>query len=301
MKTKLSLDHDEARRFGYSDESWARTPDRDRELLRMIQPIRRAQYKVDIAVGRLEAFLADQEDMARKMGGTFAMEPDFQRGHVWDAARKTAFIESWLRGAAPVLFRFNSPGIQGLPDAAGDLHPYDFVCIDGLQRISALIEFTHDAFPVFNGTLRASDLRGTVFDPFRLSMLAEIEVFDFAWREDLLGYYIALNSGGVVHADSEIERVKALREEARAARAAAKPPEPAFGNRLMEPPCGPTPMFGEAVDTGTPTPGKTRDGGTPTAGKTRDTGAPTAGKAVDTGTPTPGREVTRRRRDGRAR
>lgn len=149
-----AADHDEALRYGYSDESWARTDARDRSLLRLIQPVRRANYRVNVAIGRLEAWLAERDDEARKMGGTFAMEPDFQRGHVWDGARKVAFVESWLRGTAPVLFRFNSPSIQGMSDADGDLHPYDFVCIDGLQRITTLIEFTHDAFAVFDGSVK---------------------------------------------------------------------------------------------------------------------------------------------------
>lgn len=213
-----AADHDEALRYGYSDESWARTDARDRSLLRPIQPVRCANYRVNVAIGRLEAWLAERDDEARKMGGTFAMEPDFQRGHVWDDARKVAFIESWLRGTAPVLFRFNNPSIQSMADATGDLHPYDFVCIDGLQRITTLIEFTHDAFAVFDGSVKASTLRGTTFDPFRPTMLAEIEIFDFSWREDLLGYYIGLNSGGVVHAADEIARVKTLRDEARSVR-----------------------------------------------------------------------------------
>lgn len=112
-----AADHDEALRYGYSDESWARTDARDRSLLRLIQPVRRANYRVNVAIGRLEAWLAERDDEARKMGGTFAMEPDFQRGHVWDDARKVAFIESWLRGTAPVLFRFNNPSIQSMADA----------------------------------------------------------------------------------------------------------------------------------------------------------------------------------------
>lgn len=217
--TKLSAtDRDEAHRYGYSDQSWLGLSDRDKELLRLVQPSRRATYVTNVNLSRLDAFLKDQDATAQRMGGTFALNPDFQRGHVWDTARQIAYVENYLRGNAPALFRFNSPAINGSTrEAKGDLHPYDFVCIDGLQRITALTAFAQGELPVFGG-LTATDLKGTLFDPLRLNLTTSIEVFDFAWKEDLLSYYIALNSGGVVHAPEEIDRVKALRVEAQAER-----------------------------------------------------------------------------------
>jgi hypothetical protein len=215
MSSRLNTqDEAEARRFGYSDESWGRLSEREKELLRLIQPAPQARYKVNVNIARLEDFLKDQEDTARRMGGQFSLQPDFQRGHVWDEPRQQAYVENFLRRNASALFRFNCPAAAGVPRTTqGDVNPYDFVCIDGLQRLTALIKYQHGDLQVFGG-LTVDDMKDTDFDTKRFGITSEIEVFDFHWREELLDYYIALNSGGVVHAEAEIDRVKALRDQA---------------------------------------------------------------------------------------
>lgn len=201
----------EAASFGYTAERWLALEERDRELHRLVRPIRSAAYKVDQPLHRIKETL-DQLDVDQKsLGGGLTLNPDFQRGHVWSPEKQVAYIENLLRGWAPTLIKFNCPSWQAASakKAAGDLPLADMVCVDGLQRLTAVLRFMADDLVVF-GRLRASDLKGTSFDPARFRL--QFEVFELKTRADLLTFYIDLNAGGVVHSDEEIERVRALRD-----------------------------------------------------------------------------------------
>ena len=65
------------------------------------------------------------------------LNPDFQRGHVWTEEPQRAFVEFILRGGMTGRdLYFNQPG--WMVDFEGE-----FVCVDGLQRITALQRFTN--------------------------------------------------------------------------------------------------------------------------------------------------------------
>ena len=67
------------------------------------------------------------------------LNPNFQRGHVWTESQQIAFVEFLLRGgkSARVIY-FNKPSWQMTKTING----YDdFVCVDGLQRITAVTKF----------------------------------------------------------------------------------------------------------------------------------------------------------------
>lgn len=225
-----SQDAYEARLYGYSDSSWASMSESDKELHRLIKPAPRAQYTVNVFLSRIEGYLETLESEAQKMGGSFTLTPDFQRGHVWDKAKQVAYVENYLRGHASACFKFNSPGYNA-DSIKGDINPHDVVCVDGLQRITALREFMADRLEVFGGK-KASDFNNTPFDTRRTVFKLDIEVFAFPWRDELLDYYVVLNAGGVVHAPEEIARVKALSEDAKAQRQlAASSAEPNASDR----------------------------------------------------------------------
>lgn len=221
MSTLSSEEQNAARLFGYSPSSWSSLSARDKELLYLIRPLPKSAYKINVQLSRLEGFLAEAERDAKAMGGEFSLTPDFQRGHVWDQARQTAYVENFLRGQAPALFKFNSPGIGSISrEIQGDLGTHDMVCVDGLQRLTALREFMANRLPVFGG-LTAKDLDDTVFATNRINQTFEVEVFAFPWKHELLDYYVSLNAGGVVHSEEEIARVKAMSEEAKLSATAA--------------------------------------------------------------------------------
>ena len=66
---------------------------------------------------------------------------------------------------------------------------------------------------VFGGMV-ASDLKGSPFDPYRLTYRLQVGIYEFTSRAELLQFYLDLNNGGTVHAPQEIERVRGLLAQA---------------------------------------------------------------------------------------
>lgn len=212
----------DAKRFGLSEEYWERVGPEGRDMCLTIRPLRTASYSVDHHLHRLEDALATFERDVGE-GGTFELNPDFQRGHVWTQAQQVAYVENVLRGVAPVVFRFNHPSFFGRRAAAAgpdDLPPNQMTCIDGLQRITALRAFLAGDFKVFDRWY-AKDLDGSAFSMARYR--ASFEVFNISTRSELLSFYLDLNAGGTIHTDVELDRVRALRAAALASASEAPP------------------------------------------------------------------------------
>ena len=201
------------RDFGLSEEYWARISEKEHALYERIRPLRKSVYQVQNHLSRIEDTLAQFEREAVSMGGCFELCPDFQRGHVWTHEQQVAYVESFLRGAADATIEFNNPSMGTLLLDPGDLHPYSMVCVDGLQRLTALREYMAGRVKVFGG-LSAEDLKGTSFDANRYTWT--LKCFDFPTRAQLLQHYLDLNAGGTPHSAEEIARVRQLRAEAAA-------------------------------------------------------------------------------------
>jgi len=131
------------------------------------------------------------------------MDPDFQRGHVWTAKQQTAYIEFYLRGGktARVIY-FNNPTWNR------DCDDYrDFVIVDGLQRVTAFRTFIENRIKVFGSYYREYT------DSFRMGLnTVRLNVNDLKTRAEVLQWYLDFNTGGVVHTDAEIQRVRKLLE-----------------------------------------------------------------------------------------
>lgn len=210
-----------AQRFGVSDEYWNRLSEKDRALYEEIRPLRKSAYTVHVPISGIEKKLAELESDAQIQGGHLELIPDFQRGHVWTQDKQIAFMESVARGVAPMVIRFNSPGWQGEVRAEDtDLNLHGVQCIDGLQRLTAMREFVDGKFPIF-GKYFVQDLADTEFSFNRVGKMWVLEMFTFQRRSELLQFYLDLNSGGVVHSDAELDRVRALKETALEAEPAA--------------------------------------------------------------------------------
>ena len=93
------------------------------------------------------------------------------------------------------------------------------VCVDGLQKLTALIRFAEGRYPVFDGRLYYKDIdacpdrgfRKRLLDNTRLD-IDSLRIGDYA---ELLQYYIDHNSGGTVHSEWELARVSAMLEKER--------------------------------------------------------------------------------------
>lgn len=202
----------EAAYFGLSGTYWNGLSDQSKRAMRLVRPLPSGESST-VHLAFLERWLKDQEDTAAKMGGKFDLCPDFQRGHVWTPEQQQRYIENLLRGIAPRELRFNSPVYDNQARAGGDINPYDFVCVDGLQRLTAVRCFLTGGFKVFD-ELYADDLRGTPFDPFRMTMYLTITIHSLNKRADLLRMYLDINNGGTAHTQEEIGRVHVLLEKA---------------------------------------------------------------------------------------
>lgn len=133
------------------------------------------------------------------------LNPDFQRGHVWDTDRKEAYIRFCLKGGTSANnVYFNCPGWQSLGETG------QMVCVDGLQRITSVLDFMNDRLRVF-GFLK-SEFEGR-FPAMAYKL--RFHVNDLDTRAKVLNWYLEMNSGGVVHSKEELNRVRnmLLKEE----------------------------------------------------------------------------------------
>ena len=133
------------------------------------------------------------------------LNPDFQRGHVWTAEQQIKWLEFFFKGGKTgrVVY-FNKPDWNSsVPEGAYN----DFVCVDGLQRITAIRRFINNEIPVFGSYLcefedRPSMARDTI----------KININDLKTKKEVLQWYVDMNAGGTPHSDEEIERVKDMIE-----------------------------------------------------------------------------------------
>lgn len=133
------------------------------------------------------------------------IEPDFQRGHVWDDVKRRRYVEYVLRGGASGYDiytncpEWNRGGRE------------DFVLVDGKQRLEAVCKFLRNGLTIFGHLFcEYADCIPLTSARFRW------HVNDLATRAEVLQWYLDLNSGGVVHTPEELEHVCQLLEAERA-------------------------------------------------------------------------------------
>ena len=156
-------------------------------------------YAVDTPIDYLERWVEEMQ----KDG--LDLNPPFQRGHVWTEAQQIAYVEFLLRGGVSGRdLYFNCPSWHHpVPDGAYNA----FVCVDGLQRITAILRFLCDEIPAF-GTF-ASQYEDR--KPIMLSVRVHIQ--DFKDEREVLEWYLEMNSGGTPHSDEELARVQGMLDE----------------------------------------------------------------------------------------
>ena len=130
------------------------------------------------------------------------LNPDFQRGHVWTKKQQSAYIEFFLKGGKTgnIIF-FNDPNWQGEINKKYK----DFVLVDGLQRITALLDFLDNKVKAFNCYYQEykDEMIGTRYP-------LQFNINNLQSKVEVLQWYLDLNSGGVIHSEQEISRVRLL-------------------------------------------------------------------------------------------
>lgn len=153
-------------------------------------------YHVNTGIKGYVGWISDEE---REMN--LQMNPDFQRGHVWNEEQQSLYIEYLLKGGqSGRAFYFNLPTYRDY-----DNKYKDYVCVDGLQRSTAIQRF-------INGKLKAFDQYYSDFGSglVRTEFQIDIYINDLKTKNDVLTWYVQMNEGGTPHTKEEIERVKEM-------------------------------------------------------------------------------------------
>jgi hypothetical protein len=135
------------------------------------------------------------------------LNPDFQRGNIWIENQQIKFVEFILKGGnTSRIVYLNHPNWT----YRHKNNPYkEFVCVDGLQRITAMKRFINNEIKVLGYYFNEYEDK-----PDFLNVM-KININDLQTRKEVLQWYIEFNAGGTVHSDEEINKVRRLLEQER--------------------------------------------------------------------------------------
>jgi len=154
-------------------------------------------YHADHYLDYLDKFITEEETESN-----LQLNPDFQRGHVWTREQQIAYVEYLLQGGTSGReIYFNHPGWMG--DWKGE-----YVCVDGLQRLTACLKFVRGELPVFGYLIHEFEDRLRMAD-----VHLSINVNNLKTRREVLVWYLEMNTGGTIHTDEEINKVKLMLNE----------------------------------------------------------------------------------------
>jgi len=164
-------------------------------------------YAVDVSWSYLEEWLQAQVDD----GTGLDLDPDFQRGHVWDDRKRVAYVEYILRGGmSSKSLWWNCKGWNhGRRDTP-------LTIVDGKQRMEAVRMFLRNELCIFANLDKRK--RGFVYTEFTdklgiIDAAFRMHVNNLETKELVLQWYLDLNEGGVVHTEEELTRVRGLLEQ----------------------------------------------------------------------------------------
>lgn len=152
-------------------------------------------YCVDVSLSYLPQFYSEMI-----LENHLNVCPEFQRGYVWTTEQKIRYVEFFLRGGYSGRDIYcNCPGWK-----SGGIKSH--VLVDGKQRLDALFGFLNSEFPVFGGSFN-KDFEDR---PNRLHCGLRWHINDLKTYDEVLKWYVDLNSGGTVHSPNEISHVQGL-------------------------------------------------------------------------------------------
>ena len=162
---------------------------------------REGSYQVDMDIRRIPEWIKKEQ---REMN--LQLNPVFQRGHVWTDEQQIAWLEFFLKGGkSGNIVYFNCPSWHhSVKDGDYD----EYVCVDGLQRITSICRFINNEIKVFGSYYNEYE------DPRIVSRhTLKFNVNDLKTEKEVLQWYIDMNAGGTPHTNEEIERVKKMIEK----------------------------------------------------------------------------------------
>jgi Protein of unknown function DUF262 len=156
-------------------------------------------YRTDVQLSELP------HTLERYLRQNLQIDPDFQRGHVWNPEQKQKWIEFLLRGGKSADILLNQPGWMN--DFSGE-----FTLVDGKQRLTACLEFLENKIAVFPGMRGKTE--GWTASEIHTSIVRApvigIAINNLKTRKELLQWYLELNEGHVAHKPEDLEKVREL-------------------------------------------------------------------------------------------
>jgi len=156
---------------------------------RDIPQMTQAHYNVHISWDYLEMWLEKE-----RTESPLNMDPPYQRGYVWTAEQKVAYIEYILKGGISGKDIFwNCPGWM-------DTYEGPMEIVDGKQRISAVLDFLNNKIKAF----------GHLFNEFEDNLRMSEATFIFhinnlTNKKDIVQWYLDMNTGGSVHTEKDLQ------------------------------------------------------------------------------------------------
>jgi hypothetical protein PPSC2_p0260 len=185
-------------------------------ILSIVNPIK--DYStgdgVDMTLPYLFEYLKSYDDEE-----LLVLNPEFQRGHVWTEQQQIAFIENLLSGKVQhnvIIFNNLADVAIREPDVVDKEIENKMICVDGLQRLTAMQRFCNNEIQIYDNQLCFDDFVSDVDVKRRILHNRRVRIrltfTKILKLNELMQYYVDLNSGGTVHSQSEIDRVKQLIE-----------------------------------------------------------------------------------------
>lgn len=155
-------------------------------------------------------WLARRSQLPRDDEQHLVIDPEFQRGAVWTARQKRAWIESILLDLPlPAIF------INRFGTISGGHKKYGFkdIVIDGQQRIRATAEFVAGKFKVHGE--RYTDQSVVFQRVFKMNVVCPVIYTQFDDEAECAELYLKLLTAGTSHTEDELEKARAFIAEVR--------------------------------------------------------------------------------------
>lgn len=181
------------------------------------QDIQSLLFKVGFNVRRME--MTENDGTNRINFDPYIIDADgnkrfYQRGLIWTLEQKQLLIESIYQDIeiGKFLFRYNSwERMQQEAKENGIDKGHSFDCVDGKQRLNAIIEFVNNKFPDIHGNYW-DDLSGDARRRFiNFGNLSYGELPETATDQDVIDNFVTLNFTGVPMSKEHIEYVKSIK------------------------------------------------------------------------------------------
>lgn len=155
-------------------------------------------YRVNVFLNKLSETI---KDYSHDYG--LDLDPDFQRGHVWSDKQRLNFVEFVLKGGIVNPIYFNQTNWY---KSDGEM-----VIVDGKQRLTSLLMFLNDEFPVFKDL----DPEGVGYLASEFDIVFQnvvLVINNLPTRKDVLQWYLEMNRGNIAHTEDELKKVEILLE-----------------------------------------------------------------------------------------